>query len=307
MILFPHAKINLGLRVTARRGDGFHDIETCFYPLRGLHDALELLPLTQEHGHRNDVCVAEREVVFSSSGFSVDGLPEENLCVRAFHLLYDAFPGQIGATRMHLHKAIPFGAGLGGGSADATAVLQGLCRLYGLSLSQADLVSLAMQLGSDTAYFLHDGPMIGTGRGEILRPIAVDLAGWWLLLVKPEGVRVSTREAYGLITPSPDVLVREPLEQILQRPVERWRGTEGSEGGWDLALKNDFEGPIFGQCPKIGLIRDRLYDAGAVYAAMSGSGSAVYGLFREQPRVGSVAGRGDRGDWPECFVHWEQL
>lgn len=277
MILFPHCKINLGLRVTARRPDGYHDIETLFYPVRGLRDAVEVL--------RNPG--APGTVEFSDSGLTVDCVPEKNLCVKAFELMHATFPEQIAdGLKIHLHKTIPFGAGLGGGSADATAVLRAIDGMYGLNLPLPQLETLAGKLGSDTVFFLHDGPMLGTGRGEQLQPYALDLSGWWLVLVKPE-VKISTAEAYSLVMPQEQ---KVPLPEILQKPVENWREM----------LVNDFEKPLFARFPVLGEIKSQLYKQGAVYASMSGSGSTVFGLFNSDIQV-------DTMDFDGSFVHKEQL
>lgn len=286
MILFPHCKINLGLHIVRRRTDGYHDIETLFYPVRGLCDALEILPGTGGEafpGGRGG------EPIFTSSGLAVDCPAEKNLCVRAAERLREAFPepfAEAGGVRIHLHKRIPFGAGLGGGSADATAVLAGLNEMLALGLSVEQLAPYAAGLGSDTVFFLHDTPMLGTGRGERLAPFPeVDLAGWWLLLVKPDA-GVSTREAYASVTPRvPSV----PLEDILRLPVEMWRER----------LVNDFEEPLFRKLPVLGEVKTGLYRRGAAYAALSGSGSTVFGLFRERP---------DAEGWSvNYFTHVERL
>lgn len=264
MILFPHCKINLGLHITARRSDGYHEIETLFYPVPGLCDAVEILPGS-----------AGGDIDFSSTGLPIDCPAEKNLCVKAAKLLQKSLPEcftEAGGVRIHLHKQIPFGAGLGGGSADATAVLAGLNETLSLGLSTRELASYAAQLGSDTVFFLYNTPMLGTGRGERLTPFpTVDLKGLWLLLVKPDA-GVSTAEAYSLITPrSPAV----PLGDILSLPVEEWPGK----------LINDFEEPLFGKLPVLGEIKAELYRRGAVYAALSGSGSTLFGLFREKPEA----------------------
>lgn len=288
MILFPHCKINLGLHITARRPDGYHDIETLFYPVRQLCDAVEILAGSDPAAiHREDK--KNREIVFTSSGLTIDCPEEKNLCVRAFRILYDAFPDRFrdtGGIRIHLHKRIPFGAGLGGGSADATAVLVGLNELLSLGLTTERLTSYAARLGSDTAFFLHDIPMLGRGRGEQLEPFSeADLTGQWLLLVKPDA-GVSTAEAYSLITPRAH---RRSLTEILRQPVEAWRGR----------LVNDFGEPLARRLPVLGKIEEELYRRGACYAALSGSGSTVFGLFRERP---------DTEDWePTCFTHVERL
>lgn len=280
MILFPNCKINLGLHITARRPDGYHDIETLFYPVPGLCDAVEILPASGVPGDG---------VVFTSSGLTVDCPADKNLCVRAAAMLREAFPERfsaVGGVRIHLHKHIPFGAGLGGGSADATAVLVGLNDVLSLGLTTDELVPYAARLGSDTVFFLYNTPMLGTGRGERLVPFPdLDLRGWWLLLVKPpEGV--STGEAYSMITPRvPSV----PLEDILRLPVEMWRER----------LVNDFEEPLSLRLPVLCEIKTELYRRGATYAALSGSGSTVFGLFRERP---------EPAEWSvNYFTHTERL
>lgn len=285
MIRFPHCKINLGLHITARREDGYHEIETLFYPVRGLCDAVELL--VEPGRNENPVCDDDGPVVFSSSGLVVDCPTDQNLCVRAFRMLRDAWPERFWHTvRLHLHKHIPFGAGLGGGSADATAVLQGVNELFGLGLSTEELTPYAARLGSDTAFFLHDTPMIGTGRGERLEPFPeLDLSGWWLQLVKPP-VGISTAEAYAAITPrEPSV----PLVETLRLPVETWRGR----------LVNDFAEPLGHRYPVLREVEAELYRRGAAYAALSGSGSTLFGLFADRP---SAEGWGET-----FFTHIERL
>ncbi|WP_274956826.1 4-(cytidine 5'-diphospho)-2-C-methyl-D-erythritol kinase [Millionella massiliensis] len=268
MILFPHCKINLGLHIIARRPDGYHDIETLFYPVRQLRDALELL-----HGSTApDEPAATTDIAFSSSGLTIDCAPEKNLCVKACRLLQADFPDRFPADglRLHLHKAIPFGAGLGGGSADATATLLGLNQMLRLGLTTEQLTPYAARLGSDTVFFLHDTPMLGSGRGERLTPYPdLDLSGWWLKLVKPD-LNISTAEAYAGVPPH---LPTAPRSEILRQPVEQWRES----------LVNDFEEPLSARYPQLRAIREALYCEGAAYAALSGSGSTVFGLFRQEP------------------------
>ena len=257
MIVFSGCKINLGLNVVRRRSDGFHDIESVFWPMRGLCDIVEL-----------QAARPGGEVEFSQSGLTLDCPDEKNLCVRAFRLMQQRFAIKDGA-RIHLHKRVPTGAGLGGGSANATSVLKMTDRLWSLGLNDARLTELSAQLGSDTAFFVLDRPALATSRGEVLMPVELCLAGYYILIVKPD-VAVSTAEAYGMVAPGAwDV----PVAEIVGMPVEKWRGL----------LKNDFETPVFARYPLLGDIKEWLYSAGALYASMSGSGSALYGVFRNVP------------------------
>lgn len=272
MIFFSGCKINIGLYVIRKRADGYHDLETVMFPVRGLCDAIEMIP-----GDKPGV-------EFSSSGLAVDGPVEKNLCVRAYELMRRNYP--IGNVKMHLHKHIPMGAGLGGGSANAACVIKGLSQLFDLKLSLSTMESLAAELGSDTAFFVADRPALATGRGEILSPIELSMKGYRLVIVKPN-VGVSTAEAYAHVTPHmPETALTEQLVQ----PVELWKDVIG----------NDFEMSVFPQYPQIAEIKQQLYEMGALYASMSGSGSAVYGIFS-----------GDRGvvqaDFSECFVYQEDM
>ena len=271
MIAFPNCKINLGLRVVRKRADGFHDIETVMVPVPGLCDALEILPT------ETDGCE------FSSSGLIVDAPAEKNLCVRAYRLMQERYG--IPGVRMHLHKHIPFGAGLGGGSADAAFTLKMLNELFAVGLPERELESLAAELGSDTAFFTANRPALAQGRGEVLTPVGLDLRGYRLLIVKPP-TGISTAEAYAGITPA---VTDRSLTDILA----------GDRNEWKQCLKNDFEPVVFQKHPEIAAIKERLYDLGAVYAAMSGSGSAVFGLFE---------GRPEAVQWPEDqFVYVENM
>ncbi len=249
MIHFPHAKINLGLSVVSRRPDGFHDIETIFYPVP-LYEAIEIL-------HSG-------EVSLTFSGLPVPGKVEDNLLIRAWHLVKKYRPS-LPSLQILLHKAIPMGAGLGGGSSDAARFLLMLNDFLDLHLSPAQLNNLAAQLGSDCAFFLQDKPCYATGRGEILEPVATDLGRYDFLLVHPP-VSVSTAWAYSRMKPAPP---RFPLKETIQLPPEQWQGK----------LLNDFEGPVFGAHPELAEIKTQLYEAGALYAAMSGSGSTLFGIF----------------------------
>lgn len=248
MIRFAPCKINLGLHVVARRPDGYHNLETCFYPIPW-YDVVEALPAPR--------------ISFSMSGREVPGPPETNLCLRAYEMLKQQF--SLPPVSMHLHKVVPTGAGLGGGSADGAHTLRVLNDVFDLRLSREALLRFAANLGSDCAFFLHDEPMLGSGRGEILSPLALSLKGYFLVLVKPD-VHVSTAEAYAGIVPK---LPQLELTSTLREPVSTWRDR----------LVNDFETTVFEKFPQIKTIKTQLYREGALYAAMSGSGAAVFGIF----------------------------
>ncbi len=254
MVSFPPCKINLGLNVLKKRDDGYHDIETCFYPLP-FTDILEVIPSSAFE--------------FSSSGITIPGETTNNLCVRAYSLLRDEY--QLPAVRIHLHKIIPAGAGLGGGSSDAAYTLRLLNSMFGLELDIHKLSNYAAQMGSDCSFFLHDSPMVGRGRGEVLTKIDVDLKGKYLVLLNP-GIHVSTAEAYGGVVPHLPVF---PLEETLTRPVAKWK----------LLLENDFEKSVFARFPLVSTLKDELYKHGAIYASMSGSGSSVFGIFENKLEV----------------------
>ena len=252
MIIFPNAKINLGLHILRKRTDGYHDIQTCMYPIP-LKEALEIIPA--------DV------FSFSSSGILIPGNSDQNLIVGAYHLLSADFP-EMAPVASHLHKNIPIGAGLGGGSADAAFALRLLNDQFSLQLSLKQLEDYASQLGSDCPFFVRNKPQIAGGRGEILEPYPVNLAGNWFFLVHP-GIHIGTKEAYAGIKPMER---REDLTAILSET-----------SSWKSKLVNDFESGIFNAYPEIAAIKASMYQAGAWYAAMSGSGSAVFGLFKEPP------------------------
>lgn len=249
MVTFPHCKINLGLNVISKRSDGYHTIETCFYPIPWT-DILEIIPA--------------QELTFSTTGLPIPGQPQDNLCLKAYHLLKKDF--ELPPVHIHLHKLLPTGAGLGGGSSDAAFTLRTINEIFKLNLSFEKLVMYASAVGSDCAFFIQDGPMAGVGRGEILKPITVSLSGKFMVLVKPE-VHVATAEAYRGVVPKKAALgVNEIVEK---RPVETWK----------QFLVNDFESSVFEKFPLIAELKSKLYAAGAVYASMSGSGSSVYGIY----------------------------
>lgn len=248
MVAFPGCKLNLGLRILAKRSDGYHDIETGFYPLPW-SDVLEFLPATS--------------FSFEQSGLTIPGSPNENLCVKAYNLLLHDF--RLPPVQGHLHKIVPMGAGLGGGSADAAFTLRLLNDLFSLELTQEGLAGYARRLGSDCTFFTQDIAAIGRGRGDVLEPINLSLKGLYLVVVTPE-VHVSTASAYADVTPAVPV---DDLRAILATPVATWNGR----------LVNDFEPSVFGKYPGLGEIKQRLYSLGAVYASLSGSGSSLFGFF----------------------------
>lgn len=249
MIVYPNAKINIGLRIVARRTDGFHDIETCFFPVF-LCDILEI----------NET---NSTTTFSTSGISIPGKDEENICVQAWHLLKRKF--DIPPVNIHLHKLIPIGAGLGGGSADGAFMLKGLNDLFNLKLSEQSLLKSAAELGSDCAFFISNQPAIGKERGNILEPLNLSLADFKIILINP-GIHIGTAEAYAAIKP---MRPESELKELLSKPVSEWK---------DKVL-NDFEAGVFQKYPEIQEVKRKLYELGASFAAMSGSGSTVFGLF----------------------------
>lgn len=251
MITFPNAKINLGLNIVDRRPDGYHNIETVFYPVP-LTDVLEIVPANDGD-----------ETTLTCYGNKVDCPPEKNLVMKAYRLLQEQYG--LPAVAMHLYKHIPDGAGLGGGSSDAAHALVMLNKMFSLGLSDRELAAHAVTLGADCAFFIYNRPMLATGIGDVLSPIDVNLKGRTLLLVKP-AMGVDTRTAYSRVKPQAPAT---PLTEILSRPINSWDGM----------LVNDFEPSVFAALPQLWLIKARLLDAGAQYAAMSGSGSTIFGIF----------------------------
>lgn len=248
MLAFPSCKINIGLRITEKRPDGFHNLQSCFYPV-SWGDVLEIIPA--------------HEFGFSSSGLFIPGNSQHNLCIRAYELLKADFA--LPPVEIHLHKIVPIGAGLGGGSADAAFALKLLNEQFGLGLDNNSLENYARQLGSDCAFFVQNCPLYCLEKGDVFSPIQVDLAGYYILLVYPN-LAISTAEAYGGIRPKvPGVSLFEQLHM----PIDAWREN----------VHNDFEDSLFSKNPVLPQVKQQLYDAGAVYASMSGSGSTVYGIF----------------------------
>jgi len=249
MVVFPNCKINLGLNITRKRTDGYHDLETVFYPI-GLKDALEII--------RSD------EQSFTITGLPVDGNDEDNLCSKAYRLLKKDFP-DLPPVSVHLHKAIPMGAGLGGGSADGAFMLLLLNKKFQLQLSEEQLINYALQLGSDCPFFIINKPSFATGRGENMVAVDLDLSAYKIVLVNP-GIHVSTKEAFSKLTPS---IPPKSIQQIIEQPLSTWKDE----------LMNDFESSVFALYPQIEEIKNRLCKAGALYASMTGTGSTVFGIF----------------------------
>lgn len=272
MVIFPNSKINIGLSVIRKREDGFHDIESIFYPV-GLCDALEYLPVSESD-------TANHDSISYSGSITVTG---KDICIKLVELLRGSY--HFPKLSLHLLKKIPAGAGLGGGSSDAAHLLKSLNMRFGFGLDQAKLEEIAGKVGSDCPFFIKNRPCLVTGRGDKLEELQLSLEGLFIVLIYP-GINVSTAEAYREITP---VQLSPGLRELVREPVDRWK---------DLIL-NQFEIPVFKKHPVIGEIREKLYRMGAIYASMTGSGSAVYGLFRSEPEIHS--------EFNECFVYRERL
>ena len=253
MITYPNCKINLGLHVVGRRPDGYHDLETVFLPVPDLCDELEIV--------ENDTLQMQQE------GIVLDNAPEDNLCTRAWQLLHDEF--NIPPVVIRLHKNIPFGAGLGGGSSDAAFTLKMLNSLFSLRLSDSDLSLRAARLGADCPFFIHNRPAYATGIGDILEPIDLDLSPYRILIEFPEGEHVSTKEAYSGLKRDLFGDIRPDLRVAVKQPIGEWR----------RLIVNDFEASVFPAHPAIAALKDDLYSRGAIYASMTGSGAAVFALF----------------------------
>ena len=260
MLTYPNAKINLGLNVVERRKDGYHNIETVFYPI-GLSDILEVEP--------SETC---QDYIFSSSGIELGGDPEDNLIVKAYRLLRSEY--QFPAVDISLIKQIPFGAGLGGGSSDAAFMLKALNEMFELKITTKKLEKYAAMLGADCPVFIKNKPIFATGTGNVFTPIELSLKGYYLLLIKPE-VHVSTPEAYSLVVPEKP---ETSLVELIKQPISEWKNT----------IRNDFEKSVFSRYPAIKEIKQELYKMGAIYASMSGSGSSVYGIFQSTPAVNNL-------------------
>ena len=251
---FPNAKINLGLNIVEKRPDGYHNLETIFYPIN-LQDALEVT-----RRENND-----KEYTLHISGSPLEGEPEDNLVVKAYKLLKKDYPGLL-PVDIHMYKHIPAGAGLGGGSSDAACMIKLLNDKFSLGLSTERMEEYAVKLGADCAFFIRNKPVFATGIGNLFEPVELSLKGYHIILIKPD-IFVSTRDAFAEIKP---VRPAVSLKEIVKQPMETWKNS----------MKNDFEDSVFKKFPEIAAIKDELYDLGAVYAAMSGSGSSVYGIFK---------------------------
>jgi 4-diphosphocytidyl-2-C-methyl-D-erythritol kinase len=250
MICFPNAKINLGLHILSKRSDGYHNIETVFYPV-DLCDALEIVPA--ESG----------KTTFSQTGIPIEGKPENNLIMKAYFLLKKDF--DLPEIDIYLRKQIPAGAGLGGGSSDAAFMIKLLNDFAGLNLSVEQMETYAGRIGADCPFFIQNKPVFAEGTGTVLSPVTISLQDYRIAIKKPS-VSVSTQEAYARVTPKQPVI---PLKDIIRLPVTEWKNR----------LVNDFESGVFALHPEIEEIKQRMYAKGALYASMSGSGSAVFGIF----------------------------
>ena len=278
MICYPNVKINLGLHVLRRRPDGFHDLETLFVPYPEISDCLELIRaddysrtlagLKERYGALAQAISPDGKLMITiARKEGVDWEPLKDLTAKAYMLLaadYDLPP-----MKIFLEKRSPVGAGLGGGSADAAFALRAMAELCNLALDDAALAAYAARLGSDCAFFVYNRPMFGSGRGEVLEPFSVDLSSYKLEVVVPEGIAVSTAEAYRGIVPR---VPEKALREVLRQPVSTWKE----------ALKNDFEQTVFAAHPALAKVKASLYERGALYAAMSGSGSACFGIFPKE-------------------------
>jgi 4-diphosphocytidyl-2-C-methyl-D-erythritol kinase len=265
MVITPNCKINFGLNVIRKRDDGFHDIESVFYPV-GLSDTIEINPS------------ADRQFRFSSSGLDIPGDPGSNLCVKAWELMKSLY--HVPPVSIHLDKVIPPGSGLGGGSSDGAFTLKALNEMFRLGLDTGQLKDLASRLGSDCTFFIENVPAVAKGKGEILEKVSVNVGGLYLLIIVPP-VHMDTSEAYSMIRPARH---ESPPEEIISLPVERWRDQ----------MTNDFEVHVCNKYPAIRRIKEILYLNDAIYSSMSGSGSAVFGLFSQIPLL--------EGLFPGCFV-----
>ena len=262
MVTFPNAKINLGLDIVSKRPDGYHNLETVFYPIP-LEDVLEITTVKEE---------SAPDYTFTMHNAVFEGDNNDNLVVKAYKIL--AADHKLPKVSIALYKNIPTGAGLGGGSSDAAFTLKMLNEIAELGLSDDRLEQYAAQIGADCAFFIKNTPAYATGIGNILTPTTCNISGYTLVLVKPE-IHISTKEAYSLVHPAAP---ETPLTVISQKPVEEWKGL----------MKNDFEKSVFAAHPSMEGIKEQLYAMGAVYASMSGSGSSFFGIFKDEQNIDSI-------------------
>lgn len=253
MVVFPNAKINIGLNVTEKRENGFHDIESVFYPVMDLYDVLEII--------KSD------ELTFVSTGIEIPGDLHSNLCVKAYHLIKADF--DIPFVKIHLHKVIPIGAGLGGGSADAAFMLKALNELFVLGLTNTQLIKYAQQLGSDCTFFIENKTAYAFNKGDDLEAFELDLSAYKIKIEYPN-IHIATAEAYAGIIPKQS---ETNLKQLIQEPIAKWQ----------KSIENDFETSVFPNHPSIKALKERMIADGALYASMTGSGSAVFGVFEKTP------------------------
>lgn len=251
MLSFPNAKINIGLSITEKRPDGFHNLESCFYPV-GWSDVLEIMPA--------------KKLLFKSTGIEIPGNPATNLCLKAYHLVKQDF--KLPPVMIHLHKIVPIGAGLGGGSADCAFTIKTLNELFELNMSVETMENYARQLGSDCAFFIQNKPKFCFGKGDEFSEINVDLSDKYIVLVNPN-IHISTAEAYSGVKPKKAHI---DLREILQKPVNQWSNV----------VKNDFENHLLPKYPAISTIKNSLHTQGAEYVSMTGSGSTVFGIFDKE-------------------------
>ncbi|MCW3070395.1 MAG: 4-diphosphocytidyl-2-C-methyl-D-erythritol kinase [Bacteroidetes bacterium] len=274
MITFPNAKINIGLNIIEKRDDGFHNIQSVMYPV-GLSDALEVIENTDAGAER---------IIFSSSGIEIPGEATDNLCYYAYHLVAADYP--LPNVKVHLHKHIPIGAGLGGGSSDAAFFIRLLNDKFELGISWGEMHHYARQLGSDCSFFVSNKPAFAEGRGDQYESMNISLEGYYVVLVYP-AIHINTAKAYSGVKPKAPV--RSLEDDIQNLPIEQWREF----------IHNDFEDSIFPLFPEIKAIKEKLYAEGAVYAAMSGSGSTLYGIFKNKTVL--------KDSFQSCFVFEGEL
>jgi len=269
MILKPNAKINIGLNILFKRSDGFHELETLMYPV----PLTDIITINKGTSNKD-------KILFSSTGIPIDGESANNLIVKAYNLLNSEF--NLPHLNIHLHKSIPFGAGLGGGSADCAYTIKGINDFCKLGLSSIEMETFAAKLGSDCPFFIKNKPAIAKGRGEILYSSTINLDEFYIALIIPP-VPISTKKAYALVKPfTPNIV----LKDLLKEPISNWKNL----------IVNNFEDSVFLQYPEIGRIKNKLYEIGAEYASLSGSGSAVFGIFKNIPFLKNI--------FPKNYFTW---